>query len=435
MAARRLELPALRRLSYKFYLFLAVLVLMLALVVHSSTIVARLNAETRSRADVMARFFAVATFQAVDDPSVRPLFQEAVRSFNFPIVLTDVQGIPRAWKEIGIEPDSVPDSLLARAAETGEIPSEVERIQEIVTRLDRMNRPVPIRREGETGVIGFVHYGEPRLVQELRWLPWIELLVILILLLFGYAGLRNLFVGEQRSLWAALAKETAHQLGTPLSSLLGWSALLRQEAESGPVPPERVRDLVDEVDRDLARLQKVTTRFGQVGSMPVLKEGNLTEVVAAAVDYFRSRVPHLGRAVSIIERYEPVPPVRFHRELIEWVLENLLRNAIDAIDKPRGVIEVALEWKREEREVRITVRDNGRGMSPEERRRAFEPGYTTKRRGWGLGLALARRVVREYHQGRIVVVESVPSRGSAVQVALPVPTAPPTGDSGSRTSP
>ncbi|HEU5311550.1 MAG TPA: HAMP domain-containing sensor histidine kinase [Candidatus Eisenbacteria bacterium] len=434
MAARRLELPALRRLSYKVYLFLAVLALMLALVVHSNTMIARLNEETRSRADVMARFFAVATFQAVEDPSVRPLFQEAVRSINFPIVLTDREGIPRAWKEIGIDPDLVPDSLLVRAAETGEVAPVVARIQEIVRRLDQINRPVPIRREDAPGVIGFVHYGEPKLVRELRWLPWIELLVILILLVFGYAGLRNLLLGEQRSLWAALAKETAHQLGTPLSSLLGWSALLRSESEAGPVSAERVREIVDEVDRDLGRLQKVTHRFGQVGSMPVLQEGDLTEVLASAVDYFRSRLPHLGREVSMVERYEPVPRVRFHRELIEWVVENLLRNAIDAIDKPRGVIEVALEWKRDEREIAVTVRDNGRGMSPEERRRAFEAGFTTKRRGWGLGLALASRVVREYHEGRIAIVESVPGRGTAVQVTLPVPPLVSSGETGSRTS-
>lgn len=431
MAARRLELPAVRRLSYKVYLFLAVVALMLALVVHSNTMISRLNAETRSRADVMARFFAVATFEAVETPTVQALFQEAVRSVNFPIVLTDVEGVPRAWKEIGIESDAVPDSLLSLAAETGVIPPEVTRIQEIVERLDRVNHPVPIVREGQ--VLGFVHYGEPRLVRELRWLPWIELLVILILLLFGYAGLRNLLLGEQRSLWTALAKETAHQLGTPLSSLLGWSALLRQEAEAGPLPAGRVREIVAEVDRDLARLQKVTHRFGQVGAMPVLQEGDPTEVLASAADYFRSRLPQLGREVSIVERYEPVPRVRFHRELFEWVIENLLRNAVDAIDKPRGVIEVALEWKREDRAVAITVRDNGRGMNAEERRRAFEAGYTTKRRGWGLGLALARRVVHEYHGGRIAIVESVPGRGSAVQVALPVPPAETAGRTDSRT--
>ncbi len=176
-----------------------------------------------------------------------------------------------------------------------------------------------------------------------------------------------------------------------------------------------------EMERDLARLHKVTLRFGQVGSRPTLKEGDLTAVVAGAVDYFRTRLPHVEHEVEIHERYEAIPRIAFHGELLEWVVENLLRNAIDAIDKPKGVIDVSLVWKREERLVELCVRDNGRGMSPEERRRAFDPGYTTKRRGWGLGLALARRVVHEYHGGRIQVLETAPGRGTAVAVALPVP--------------
>ena len=430
MAARRPpSLPVLRGLSYKVYLFLAVVVLMVALVVHSNTIITRLNAETRARCDVLATFFAVVTFQAADDPFIRPIFRDAVRSINFPIVLTDIRGIPRAWKEIGIPGEAIPDSVLDRVARTGQPTSEVARIQEIVRRLDRINKPVNILRVGQPGVLGFVHYGEPKLVHELRWLPYIELVLILILLLFGYAGLRSLLIGEQRLLWAALAKETAHQLGTPLSSLMGWTAVLRESAESGDLRKERVDEVVSEMERDLTRLHKVSSRFGQVGSMPTLKEGNLTDVVAGAVDYFRNRLPHIEHEVEIIERYEAIPRVAFHRELIEWVVENLLRNAIDAIDKPRGTIEVSLVWKREDRLVELCVRDNGRGMSPEERRRALEPGYTTKRRGWGLGLALARRVVREYHGGRIQIVDTVPGRGTAVAVTLPVPLPQPSGPS------
>jgi len=430
MATRRPEsLPVVRRLSYKVYLFLAVVVLMVALVVHSNTIITRLNAETRARCDVLARFFAVVTLQAADDPYIRPIFRDAVQSINFPIVLTDRHGVPRAWKEIGIAPEAIPDSVLDHAARTGQPAPEVARIQEIVRRLDRINKPVNILRVGQPGALGFVHYGEPKLVHELRWLPYIELFVILILLLFGYAGLRSLLIGEQRLLWAALAKETAHQLGTPLSSLMGWSAVLRESAEAGDVRRERVEEIVTEMDRDLARLHKVSSRFGQVGSMPVLKEGDLTEVVAGGVDYFRSRLPHIGHEVEIVERYEAIPRVAFHRELIEWVVENLLRNAIDAIDKPKGTIEVSLTWKREERVVELCVRDNGRGMSADERRRALDPGYTTKRRGWGLGLALARRVVREYHGGRIQIVDTVPGRGTAVAVTLPVPLPQPTGSS------
>jgi signal transduction histidine kinase len=430
MAARRpVKLPVIRRLSHKVYFFLAVVVLMVALVVHSNTIITRLNAETRARCDVLARFFAVVTLQAADDPYIRPIFRDAVQSINFPIVLTDRHGIPRAWKEIGIPSEAIPDSVLDLAAQTGRSPPEVARIQEIVRRLDRINKPVNILRVGQPGALGFVHYGEPKLVHELRWLPYIELIVILMLLLFGYVGLRSLLIGEQRLLWAALAKETAHQLGTPLSSLMGWTAVLRESAQSGDVGKERVEEVVSEMDRDLTRLHKVSLRFGQVGSMPILKEGDLTDVVSGAVDYFRNRLPRLGHEVEIVERYEAIPRVAFHRELIEWVVENLLRNAIDAIDKPKGTIEVSLAWKREERLVELCVRDNGRGMSPEERRRAMEPGYTTKRRGWGLGLALARRVVREYHGGRIQIVDTVPGRGTAVAVTLPVPPPQPSGTS------
>jgi signal transduction histidine kinase len=422
MAARPPKaIPVVRGLSYKVYLFLAVIVLMVALVVHSNTVITRLNAETRARCDVLARFFAVVTFQAAEDPNIRPIFRDAVESINFPIVLTDVHGIPRAWKEIGIASDAIPDSVIDRAARTGVHPPEIRKIREIVARLDRINRPVNILRVGQPGVLGFVHYGEPKLVQELRWLPYIELVVILILLVFGYAGLRSLLLGEQRQLWTALAKETAHQLGTPLSSLMGWSAVLREGVAGGQVSHARVEEIVSEMDRDLARLQKVTLRFGQVGSRPTLKEGDLTAVVAGAVDYFRTRLPHLGSEVEIRESYEAIPRVAFHGELLEWVVENLLRNAIDAIDKQKGVIEVSLVWKREEREIEFRVRDNGRGMTPKERGRAFRPGYTTKRRGWGLGLALARRVVHEYHGGRIQVIESVPGQGTLVAVTLPVP--------------
>jgi two-component system, NtrC family, sensor histidine kinase KinB len=412
-----------RRLSHRVWFFLAVLVLMLVLVAHSNTMIRRLNAETRARCDVLARFFAVATFQAVEDPSVRPIFKDVVRSIDFPVVLTDPNGIPRAWKEIGIPPDAIADSVLERAALTGVVPPDVEGIQRIVVRLDRINQPIDIVQVGTKGALGKVHYGEPRLVKELRWLPYLELGVILILLLFGYTGLRSLMAGEQRSLWTALAKETAHQLGTPLSSLMGWTALLR-ESPPGRLTPERTREILDEMDRDLARLQKVSLRFGQVGSLPALKEGDLVEITAGTVDYFRTRLPHLGHAVRIEEHYEPVPRVRVHRELLEWVVENLLRNAMDAIDKKDGWIEVAVRWKREERTVELIVRDNGRGMTLDERRRAFTPGFTTKRRGWGLGLTLARRVIAEYHGGRISIVESVPGRGTAVAVALPVPPPP-----------
>lgn len=424
---RAVRSRAVRRLSYKLYLFLAIVVLMAALVLHSNYLIGRLNNETQNLCHVLARFFAVSTFQAAEDPALSPIFREVVSSINFPIILTDTHGIPRAWKLIGIPPAAVPDSVLQRAADTGIVAPVVKRIQERAAELDLRHRPVPVERLGNPGVLGYVHYGEPPLVERLRWVPYIELGVILALLLFGFVGFRAIMTGEQRSIWAALAKETAHQLGTPLSSLLGWSAHLHEAAARGDAEPDGIEAIASEIDLDLDRLSKIASRFSQVGSVPTLREGDLVEAVASVVSYFRTRLPHLGSEMEIVERYEPVPRLLFHRELMEWVVENLIRNAIDAGDKPRGEIAVSVSWRHERREVEIQVKDNGRGMSAAERRRAFTPGFTTKRRGWGLGLALARRVVREYHRGRISIVQSAPGQGTTVLVALPVTPSPSSG--------
>src|SRR5882762_8788345 len=240
MAEARTPAPrAARPMSYKMYLFLAIVALMAALVLHSIYLISRLNAETQSLCTVLARFFAVSTFRAAEDPTLRPIFHEVIGSINFPIILTDTRNIPRAWKLIGIEPSAVPDSVLRRAAETGIIPPVVKRIQSKAQQLDRGHPPIKVERLGNPGILGYVHYGEPPLVEQLRWVPYIEFGVILALLVFGFVGFRTLMTGEQRSLWAALAKETAHQLGTPISSLLGWSAHLREAASAKEPAPDR----------------------------------------------------------------------------------------------------------------------------------------------------------------------------------------------------
>src|SRR5437867_3952379 len=177
-----------RPLSYKVFLFLAVVALMAALVVHTNYLVSRLNRETENLCYVLARFFAVSTFRAAEDPTLRPIFHEVVGSINFPIVLTDTQGIPRAWKQIGIPTSAVPDSVLDRAATTGVIPPPVRQIQDVAERLDRHHPPVPVVRLGRPGVLGFVHYGEPALVSQLRWVPFLEFGVILALFVFGFVG-------------------------------------------------------------------------------------------------------------------------------------------------------------------------------------------------------------------------------------------------------
>ncbi len=221
-----------------------------------------------------------------------------------------------------------------------------------------------------------------------------------------------------------MAKETAHQLGTPLSSLLGWIELLRGHVETAPEGQDvrlsrgELSETLEEMDRDVERLSKVAQRFSHIGSAPQLQLQDVSLVVREAVEYVRKRMPQRQR-VELRERYGEVPPINLNRELLEWAVENLISNAVTAMDKEAGVIEVVVERRAETEEVEILVTDNGRGMTPQEQRRAFEPGYTTKRRGWGLGLALSRRVVEEYHAGRIGIRHSAPGQGTTMVIRFP----------------
>jgi signal transduction histidine kinase len=173
-----------------------------------------------------------------------------------------------------------------------------------------------------------------------------------------------------------------------------------------------------DMEGDIDRLNKVAQRFSHIGSAPQLVLQDVVPVVREAVQYVRRRTPQAG-AVELRERYEEVPPINLNRELLEWVLENLLSNALTALDKPQGVIEVVVDRRPHTEEVEILVSDNGRGMTREEQARVFEPGYSTKRRGWGLGLALARRVVEEYHAGRIRIRHSAPGEGTTMVIRFP----------------
>jgi signal transduction histidine kinase len=247
---------------------------------------------------------------------------------------------------------------------------------------------------------------------------------VVLLLGIGLVGLTSIRTAEKRTIWVGMAKETAHQLGTPLSSMMGWVELLRAsgEAQGG----ERVtlsraefEETLDEMERDVERLRKVAQRFSHVGSAPHVEPRDITPTVREVVQYMRRRLPGQGVGVVMRERYEDVPHVNLNPELIEWALENILSNAISALDKRPGQIDVSVVLRGETETVEVIVQDNGRGMSREEQGRAFDPGYTTKRRGWGLGLALARRVVHEYHGGKLFIRESSPGRGTTMVMSFP----------------
>jgi signal transduction histidine kinase len=210
-----------------------------------------------------------------------------------------------------------------------------------------------------------------------------------------------------------MAKETAHQLGTPLSSLMGWLEMLRENGESS-----RRRELLEEMERDLQRLNKVAARFSQIGSRADLKEQCIEGAVKEVQQYFSRRLPQTGREIRIVgQNLDGLPPVPLNRELFQWVLENLIKNALDAIEAPQGLIRIdggRLNGNR----IYIDVIDNGKGIEFRKKSDVFKPGYSTKKRGWGLGLNLAKRIVEDYHGGRLFVKESRPGEGTTMRIIL-----------------
>ncbi|HKA23540.1 MAG TPA: HAMP domain-containing sensor histidine kinase [Candidatus Eisenbacteria bacterium] len=414
--------------NIKVYLFLAFSVVLLALFVFSNILIRRLGDETERTSRMFASLCAAATYPATKDTVMENILTGVIDNIQFPIVLTDISGTPRAWKQVGVDPNSVSnaslDSMAAGHRPSPVIEARIERVQAAAAKLDKSRPPIPLTDAETKGTVGLVHWGEPHLLTILRYVPYLSVGIIIILLGLTFWGARGIRLAESRSIWVGLAKETAHQLGTPLSSLLGWIELLRERVRMDPESEVRIeRDFLmqtlDEMHNDVDRLTKVSARFSQIGSQPALTPQDLAPVVAEAVGYLKRRLPDLGRKVTIAERYGEVPPVNANRELLEWVVENLLVNAMTALEGKPGRIEVTLARRPEVESVELEVMDTGKGMSLEQQKRAFDPGFSTKKRGWGLGLALAKRIIEDYHGGRIAIRQSAPGKGTTFVISFP----------------
>jgi hypothetical protein len=413
-------------------LFLAGSALAAAVFLFSHWTIGRMSREIENTSWVLARFCAQATFPATEDPEVSRLMSEVMGAgIDFPIVVTDHTGIPRAWRGIEVDPALVPYDVIDSVAFGRTVsPAMAERIRAVrrhVQRLRHGNAPIPVTLSAGTDTLGMLYYGEPPVLSLLRWMPYVSvggMVLLIALALWGFAALRQ---AEKRTIWVGMAKETAHQLGTPLSSLMGWGELLRGHLEGAAggevrLPAAALAEIASEIDRDVERLNKVAQRFSHVGSEPNLQAGEVGPVVEEVVAYMRRRIPRVPGDVDLVDHYEPVPEVRRNPELLAWAVENLIANALSALDRRPATIEVRVAPEAGGRSVEITVRDTGRGMTPREQRHAFDPGYTTKPRGWGLGLPLARRVVEDYHGGRIWIRHSAPGAGTTVAIRLPAAT-------------
>lgn len=327
------------------------------------------------------------------------LFSEFIQKSYFPVVQTEIDGTPTYWR--GISVAEYDTSKVGR-----------EKVKQIVKILDKASPPIPLQYAGRT--YGYLHFGDTKSIRALQILPYLQFIFIGIFILLGFMGYNNIRRSEQRFIWVGMAKETAHQLGTPISSLMGWVDLLQSRVNINP----DIRDALDEIQNDVRRLHKIANRFSQIGSAPDLVQQDLSEIIHGVVDYFQKRLPQMKREVIITMQVNRLNPVPVNRELFEWVLENLIKNALEAIVNIPGQIEVVAQTDIHTKKIIVDVTDNGKGISHKNWNMVFRPGFSTKKRGWGLGLSLAKRIIDDYHKGNLFIKESKPGKGTTMRILL-----------------
>jgi signal transduction histidine kinase len=276
-------------------------------------------------------------------------------------------------------------------------------VERIIERFKEENKPIKVIINGK--LIQTIYYGNSALLNKLKYYPLALLLIIFLfasVIFFFYKSNKN---ASQNKLWSGMAKETAHQIGTPLSSLIGWTEILKTEN----VNP----DYIAEIEKDIDRLQTITERFSKIGSLPTLKTTDIVAETKAAYDYLKRRSSDLV-AFEFIAPNEHIP-VNINKQLYGWTIENLVKNGIDAM-KGRG--KITIEITQLENNVKVSVSDTGKGIAKKNFNRIFEPGYTTKKRGWGLGLSLTRRIIEDFHNGKIRVLDSTIGKGTTIQIGL-----------------
>ncbi len=378
------------------WIFLAVSVILIGLFLYfSNGLVKCLGQEETEKMELWADAYKQLIL-ADDDADMSMQWQVIRSNTTIPVFYTEMDGTMLGYKNIEI-PFSYAFGRNLSAEDT----------------IAYLNSVIPVLKEKdcffEITIMDdwkqYLYYDESILLQQLHYYPYVQLMAVIVLLLLFYYMLISAKRSEQNRVWVGLSKETAHQLGTPIQSLMGWVELLKNNES------KEANEVGEEMDKDVQRLRIVADRFSKIGSEPVLEKADLRPVISNVADYMQKRSSqNINITTDLpekpLEAYVCIP-------LFAWVIENLCKNAIDAQDKPKEQIHIIL--KQEERTV-IEVVDNGKGIAKNHWKTIFTPGFTTKKRGWGLGLALVKRIVEDYHHGRIFVKSSTIGQGTTFRI-------------------
>jgi two-component system, sporulation sensor kinase E len=384
--------------TIKYLLLLVAASIVFVSLYYNSSVVNLLREREKTAIDLFANSIEFLAEQG-DNANVTFINENIIRSnVTIPVILTNQHGEPTgAYLNVDVPESLAKDEL-------------IEFLREPLAEMKGQNEPVPVVYRNGLGQVEhmeYVYYQDSTLLRQLRYFPYIQLSVIVLFAVLAYLAFSYSRSAEQNQVWVGLAKETAHQLGTPLSSLMAWMDYLRaDERTSG-------HEAIPEMEKDVEKLNIVTERFSQIGSVPVLETGSVYETVQQTVSYLQKRV---SSKISItITTVGADLSARMNRPLFGWVIENLCKNAVDAM---AGIGKIEIVLAETKQGVVIDISDTGKGMSKSRAKQIFRPGFSTKPRGWGLGLTLAKRIIENYHGGRIYVKHSEPNKGTTFRIVL-----------------
>lgn len=369
----------------------------------SDSLVRDLSAQERSRMQIWADATREIVNTEVDentDPALIDFLLSIIEdNTNIPVLLTDADGNILMHRNFRLpeEIDSLTPFDLSEA--NGKF---------LLKKLESLrDTPNIIEIDMQSAGKQYLYYEDSRLLKSLNYYPYIQVLVLLAFILIVYYAVSSTKRAEQNKVWVGLSKETAHQLGTPISSLMAWMELLGSMGVD--------KDIVAEMDKDVRRLSTIASRFSKIGSRPSMEIEDLNSVVKRSTSYMTTRI---SKRISLTVDCCPQPlEVKLSEPLTEWVMENLIKNAVDAME---GDGSIHVRTCRETDHAEIDITDTGKGISRKNQKNIFSPGFTTKKRGWGLGLTLAKRIIEEYHGGRIYVKNSEIDRGTTFTIELPL---------------
>ena len=371
------------------------MILITGIVIYSQWIVEKLREDNLNIVQMYSEIIAEAV-ESESDENLNFIFDKIISRIQFPIIQSDTNEIPQSWKNIPFEEQ------------------DLFRIKQNQELMDQQNEPIELFFSdpvtGEKQLLGYLHFGDSNLIYQLLWLPYLEIGVICFFICLGIMGFTYIRKTENNNIWTGMAKETAHQLGTPVSALIGWTQRLKSH-------PDEITDIISEIEADVNRLEQVGDRFGKIGSSPKFNTVKVLELIKGVVNYLNRRLPSDKLIIEIEHNISPEIEVKANETLLSWAIENVIKNGLDSLRSNEGTVDVKISS--DAKGIQIFIQDDGKGILRRNWKKVFQPGFTTKKYGWGFGLSLSYRIIKELHHGTIRILKSAPDTGTTVEIHIP----------------